>query len=164
MDSVDDALHHLKSSVAQSQLEGRDKKRLADTAAQISTHLVLLKLSPISEQIAENLRSFLRESLRVLYAILPTPSLRLAATIFEAVYHERIFSAITSGQHEQKNRWMSVLYALLSGVLDYLDEHASADAKEAIGQTLFPVLSDICVSLSAPRTGVDLRYTVRPHI
>ena len=71
----------------------------------------------MSQQIAENLQVFLRESLRALYTLLPLPVLQLSASIFEFVYHEHILSAIGGVQHEQKERWEAVLYALLSGVL-----------------------------------------------
>ena len=44
---------------------------------------------------------------------------------------------------------------------DFLDENDTKRAKDAIGEFLFPTLGDICFSLTAPRTGVDLRCTVR---
>ncbi len=139
------------------------------------------KLSTISKQLSDKLASFLRDSLRVLYAGVPVPALRLAAVIFESVYHNRILAALGGGQSEQKDLWESVLYALLSGVLvsghvgccpnplvlispccwkDFLDAHQTKAAKDAVGEALFPVLCGICFSLTAPKTGVDLRCTV----
>ncbi|TBU29160.1 hypothetical protein BD311DRAFT_806382 [Dichomitus squalens] len=64
-----------------------------------------------------------------------------------------------NGQDEQRVLWESILHALLSGVLDYLDNNATTEAKDALGDALIPVLGDLCFSLSAPKTSVDLRCT-----
>ncbi|RDX43083.1 hypothetical protein OH76DRAFT_1410522 [Lentinus brumalis] len=157
MEHPEDALKAVDAAIAKCKV--RERKRLADTSGQVSTHLVLLKLSTISKQLSDKLASFLRDSLRVLYAGVPVPALRLAAVIFESVYHNRILAALGGGQSEQKDLWESVLYALLSGVLDFLDAHQTKAAKDAVGEALFPVLCGICFSLTAPKTGVDLRCT-----
>ncbi len=44
---------------------------------------------------------------------------------------------------------------------DYLDDHDTKDVKDMIGSALYPYLCEICFSLSAPKTSVDLRCTVR---
>ncbi|KAM5540703.1 hypothetical protein V8D89_005734 [Ganoderma adspersum] len=157
MDTVDAAVKLLNSAVSKS--GAKNKKLLVEMAGQATTHLVLLKLSSISEQVTEKLCNFFRASFFTLYAGLIVPTLRLVSAIFETVYHERILSAMGSGQAEQKGRWESVLHALLGGVLDFLDDHHTTEAKDAIGDILLPTLSDICFSLSAPRTSVDLRCT-----
>ena len=59
----------------------------------------------------------LRGSLAVLYAGRNEHALRVTAAIFEYTYHNRILSAISSSQLEQKDLWEAVLYAMLSGVL-----------------------------------------------
>ncbi|KAI0717578.1 hypothetical protein C8T65DRAFT_737905 [Cerioporus squamosus] len=157
MESPEDALKAVDAAIAKCKV--RERKRLSDTSGQVSTHLVLLKLSTISKQLSDKLASFLRDSLGVLYAGVPVPALRLAAAIFESVYHNRILSALGGGQSEQKDLWESVLYALLSGVLDFLDAHDAKAVKDAVGEALFCSLCDVCFSLTAPRTGVDLRCT-----
>ncbi|KAI0751808.1 hypothetical protein C8Q80DRAFT_599396 [Daedaleopsis nitida] len=155
MDDIESALNRLNACIAKT----KDNKRLEDAAAHVSTHLVLLKLSTISAQVSERLSNFLRESLAVLYAAVPDPTLRLAAAIFESVYHNRLLPAIGSPRGDQQALWESLLYALLSGILDYLEINESKKAKDAVGNALFVVLSDVCFSLSAPRTGTDLRCT-----
>ncbi|KAI0773578.1 hypothetical protein C8Q74DRAFT_1265430 [Fomes fomentarius] len=157
MDGVDSALKTLNSAIAK--VKAKERKRLSDAAGHVSTHLVLLRLSTISQQISQKLSSFLRESLGVLYIGVPTSTLQLAAAIFESVYHNRILSALGGTPGDQKELWESVLYALLSGVLDFLDIAKTKEAKDVVGDTLFPILCDVCFSLSAPRTGVDLRCT-----
>ncbi|RPD70368.1 hypothetical protein L226DRAFT_230828 [Lentinus tigrinus ALCF2SS1-7] len=157
MDDLQDALNAVNTAIAK--CKARERKRLTDTSGHVSTHLVLLKLSSISQQLSEKLATFLRHSLGVLYAAVPVPALRLAAAIFESVYHNRILSAIGGGQSDQKELWESVLYALLSGVLDFLDAHDNRATKDAVGKTLFSILCDVCFSLTAPKTGVDLRCT-----
>ncbi|OJT04411.1 hypothetical protein TRAPUB_4867 [Trametes pubescens] len=42
---------------------------------------------------------------------------------------------------------------------DYLDDHDTKDVKDMIGSALYPYLCEICFSLSAPKTSVDLRCT-----
>lgn len=44
---------------------------------------------------------------------------------------------------------------------DYLDNHDTKDVKDMIGAALYPYLCEVCFSLSAPKTSVDLRCTVR---
>ena len=75
------------------------------------------KLSLVSRQVTEELSSFLRTSLGVLYAGVTIPVLRLVSAIFETVYHDRVLVAMGNGQDEQRGRWESILHALLSGVL-----------------------------------------------
>ena len=55
---------------------------------------------------------------------------------------------------------LSISHLTVRREQDFLDENNTKDAKDAIGDSLFAVLSDICFSLTAPRTGVDLRCTV----
>ena len=98
-----------------------DTSRLAgEYATAYKVHLMdyaLQKLSSISKQLSDKLATFLRDSLGMLYAAVPVPALRLAAAVFESIYHNRILSAIGGAQSEQKELWESVLHALLSGVL-----------------------------------------------
>ncbi|KAI1792565.1 hypothetical protein LXA43DRAFT_972482 [Ganoderma leucocontextum] len=158
MDAVDAAIKMLNTAASKRRV--KDKKLLVEMAGQASTHLVLLKLSSISGQVTEKLSNFLRTSFFTLYTGLTVPALRLVSAIFESVYHERILSAMASGQEEQKGRWELVLHALLAGVLDFLDDNHTTETKDAIGDALLSTLGDICFSLSAPRTSVDLRCTV----
>ena len=133
MDQPEDALKAVNAAI--SKCKARERKRLADTSGHVSTHLVLLvstrrrilrvhlmdyalqKLSSISKQLSDKLATFLRDSLGMLYAAVPVPALRLAAAVFESIYHNRILYAIGGAQSEQKELWESVLHALLSGVL-----------------------------------------------
>ncbi|KAI0352490.1 hypothetical protein OH77DRAFT_1513260 [Trametes cingulata] len=157
MDLVSAALQDVETAVAR--CKPKDKKRLTEIAGHVASHLVLLKLHSISEQIVRKLSAFLRESLRVLYEHISLPALRLASAIFQAVYYERLLPTIGNLQREQQEFWEMVLHALLAGVLDYLDAHDTKEAKDAIGEALYPSLCEVCLSLTAPKTSVDLRCT-----
>ncbi|KAI0637538.1 hypothetical protein C8Q77DRAFT_373489 [Trametes polyzona] len=139
MEAPAKALKAVHAALSKSKL--RDKKRLVDIAGHVSSHLVLLKLSSLSEQVARKLSSFLRESLTILYPVVGLPALQLAGAILESVYHERLLPSIGSLHRDQQDLWESVLHALLAGVLDYLDTHETKDAKIMIGDALYPSLN-----------------------
>ncbi|KAI0820712.1 hypothetical protein BC628DRAFT_1395979 [Trametes gibbosa] len=157
MDSVTIALKAVDNAVAKK--KPMDRKRLVEIAGHVSSHLVLLKLQSLSKAIAGKLSSFLRESLAILYTGVGFPALRLTSSLFQSVYYERLLPTIGNMQKDQQNLWESVLHALLAGVLDYLDAQDSTEAKDAIGEALYPSLCEICLSLTAPKTSSDLRCT-----
>ncbi|KAI0368429.1 hypothetical protein BV20DRAFT_1054014 [Pilatotrama ljubarskyi] len=157
MDIVLATLQAVEAAAAKSKSSKAD--RVAEIAGHISSHLVLLKLQSISEQIVHKLSGLLRESLRTLYDHITLPALRLASAIFQVVYHERLLPTIGNMQREQQGLWEMVLHALLAGVLDYLDARDTKEAKDAIADALYPSLCEVCLSLTAPKTSVDLRCT-----
>ncbi|OBZ66573.1 hypothetical protein A0H81_13373 [Grifola frondosa] len=155
MSAVEAALALLDKEI--SNLKGKEKTTLAETSAQVSSHLVLLKSSTISEQAVQKLSKCFREHLLRLYSAFLLPSLQFAAAIFERIYHEKVLAALGNQQQEQKILWETVLYALLSGILDLLDSNDNNDVKDAIALALYPTICDICFSLTAPKIAVDLR-------
>ncbi|KAI0666118.1 hypothetical protein C8Q78DRAFT_1061541 [Trametes maxima] len=157
MESVFEALREVEAAV--SKCKGKEKKRLAEIAGHVSSHLVLLKLHSLSQQVAQKLSTFLRESLRILYKGFTLSALRLASALLQAIYHERVLPAIGSMQRDQQGLWELVLYSLLAGVLDFLDESDTKDVKSAIGEALYPSICELCFSLTAPKTNIDLRCT-----
>ncbi|KAI0333417.1 hypothetical protein GY45DRAFT_1359668 [Cubamyces sp. BRFM 1775] len=157
MEPVYETLKTLQAALVK--VKTKDKKRLTETVAQLSSHLVLLKLQILSNQVADKLSSFLRDTFSTLYASIELPALRLASSIFIFTYHERLLPTIGTIQREQQHLWERVLYGLLAGILDFLDMHDKKGPKDAVGEALYPALSDMCFSLTAPKTCVDIRCT-----
>ncbi|KAH9933688.1 hypothetical protein B0H21DRAFT_825760 [Amylocystis lapponica] len=155
---VDAALCILREAV--SKYRKKDKKRLSENIDQVSSHFVLLNFSTISSQASQKLVLCFRRPLVPVYAAFSASALQLSASIFHKLYHEKVLSAIGNQALEQKALWEAVLNSLISGVLDFLDEHEdSVDVKEAIASALYPTLCDICFSLTAPMMSVELRCT-----
>ncbi|KAI0771692.1 hypothetical protein BD413DRAFT_613184 [Trametes elegans] len=157
MDSVLISLQKLNEII--SKCKTKEKKRLLEITAHVSSHLVLLKLQTISPQIARKLSTTLRESLRVLYVSIRLPALQMTSEILQFLYHEHVLPSIVSMRRDEQDWWELVLHALLSGVLDYLDSYETKDAKEYVGEALYASMCDVFFSLSAPKTSVDLRCT-----
>ncbi|KAI0640582.1 hypothetical protein C8Q79DRAFT_445049 [Trametes meyenii] len=157
MEPVLEALKAVDAAV--SKCKGKEKKRLAEIAGHVSSHLVLLKLHSISQQVAQKLSTFFRESLRILYKGVTLSALHLTSTLFKTIYYECVLPTIGSMQRDQQGIWELVLHALLAGVLDFLDENDTKQVKSATGEALYPSICEVCFSLTAPMTSVDLRCT-----
>ncbi|KAH9887682.1 hypothetical protein C8Q73DRAFT_712867 [Cubamyces lactineus] len=157
MESVYEALKAVQAAVTK--VKTKEKIHLTETVAQLSSQLVLLKLQMLSNKVADKLSKFLRDSFSALYTCIELPALHLASCVFKFTYHERLLPAIGTIQREQQYLWERVLYGLLAGILDFLDTHDTKGSKNAVGEALYPALSDMCFSLSAPKTCVDLRCT-----
>ncbi|PCH37320.1 hypothetical protein WOLCODRAFT_167429 [Wolfiporia cocos MD-104 SS10] len=113
----------------------KNSKSLAEALEKVSSHLVLLNLSTISEQASKALSQYLRRPLLPIYSAFPQPALEAAAAIFYKVYHEKVLPTLRKQQNEQQGLWEGVLNSLLSGVLDFLDESENARAKVAKQRT-----------------------------
>ncbi|OSX62709.1 hypothetical protein POSPLADRAFT_1100753, partial [Postia placenta MAD-698-R-SB12] len=100
----------------------------------------------------------------LVYHTFPFPGLQVASALFHEVYHTKVLPALGKQSHEQKALWETVLESLLAGVLDFLEEAGAdkikiAKAKDAVANTLYSSICDICFSLTAPMMSVDLRCT-----
>ncbi|KAI8984848.1 hypothetical protein BD414DRAFT_489438 [Trametes punicea] len=157
LDSVFEAMKAVDAAVAKNKT--KDKKRITEIASHVSSQFVLFRLQSISESVAQKVSQFLRESLSALYGSVGLPALHLVSSIFRFVYHDRLLPTIGAIERDGQRLWELVLYALLAGVLDFLDAHATKSFKDAIGVALYPSLGEMCFSLTAPMTSVDLRCT-----
>ncbi|CCL98019.1 uncharacterized protein FIBRA_00012 [Fibroporia radiculosa] len=162
MTFIDAALAELKKTVEKSRVKG--KKSYTETVNHCASHLVLLNQSKITPKSSIKLADSFRKSFIPVYAGFPLPSLQLVAALFHTIYHEKVLPALGEQLQEQKMLWEEVLNSLLSGVLDFLeeaenDEVRSITAKDAIATALYPILCDLCFSLTAPMMSVNLRCT-----
>ncbi|PCH34902.1 hypothetical protein WOLCODRAFT_155555 [Wolfiporia cocos MD-104 SS10] len=125
MSASDSPFRLLQQTISKSRAKNR--KNLAEALEKVSSHLVLLNSSTISEQSSKKLSQCLRKPLLPVYSAFPQPSLEAAAAIFYKVYHEKVLPTLGKRQNEQQELWEGVLNSLLSGVLDFLDESESGN-------------------------------------
>ncbi|EPQ57285.1 hypothetical protein GLOTRDRAFT_137644 [Gloeophyllum trabeum ATCC 11539] len=119
MPDVKSTLAALKRAAPKVKVE----KEITDTLERISGSLSLLSSTSLSARDSDNLATRFRRPLVSLYESLPVPSLNFAVAIFNDICTKKVLPLIKAGDVEKSRRWESVASAILSGVLDYLDNH-----------------------------------------
>ncbi|KAI0340187.1 hypothetical protein BDW22DRAFT_1399220 [Trametopsis cervina] len=157
MAQFEDALAQLKRTISKSHAKGKGSHE--ETIGQVSSYLVFMKSSVLSQEATEKLAKCLRERLIQVYAAFPQRSLEFAAALCQTIYETKVLPAFAAGKHEQKTLWEKILNALLSGVLDFHDAKPSDKFKEAIGVALYPTVCSTFFSISIPHMSVELRST-----
>ncbi|KAH8102856.1 hypothetical protein BXZ70DRAFT_753932 [Cristinia sonorae] len=157
MENVRTALESLRTSM--SRKRGKIKKTFVEALGRIESHFDVLDSASISLVESQRLVTHFRHTLPSVYPISPQPALEFTAALAEFLYNDRILHSYTSGMKDQKAWWEAVLHALLSGVMDYHDEHEEEESKIMIASALYETICAMAFSLSMPFMSVALRCT-----
>ncbi|THH32971.1 hypothetical protein EUX98_g1222 [Antrodiella citrinella] len=121
MEEITSAFEELKKTC--SKKRGKGKKQLALAINQTEPLIGLLSTSSLSLPESEKLVQQLRRPLQLAYTSFPQVALQFCARLADYLYNNKILAEYTAGRHDQRAQWESVLYALLSGVLDYYEDN-----------------------------------------
>ncbi|CAL1703773.1 unnamed protein product [Somion occarium] len=160
MDEPKKALLRLKQTLQRPKKKNKQTAQCIQAIEHVESHLILLKSSILTPQLSEKLSDCLRLPLLPIYAEYPPLTLEFTAALSKFLYSDKILPEYAAGNDNQRSRYETVLNFLLSGVLDFLDDHDDTTTKDAIGTSLYPVLCSFSFSLSMPAMSAQLRFTV----
>ncbi|GJE97964.1 hypothetical protein PsYK624_141860 [Phanerochaete sordida] len=131
--AIGDALESLKKSLQPKSKAKRKQGAAEETLGRVTSYLVFLNGSTLSPDAEGKLSEVLRKHLPALYTASPQAAFELAASISKTIHEDKVIKALTTGQAAERLRWERALNALLSGVLDHLDEHQDVLSEAAGG-------------------------------
>ncbi|TFK54143.1 hypothetical protein OE88DRAFT_1642744 [Heliocybe sulcata] len=153
---VKSALTALKKAAPKAKV----KKEITDTIERVSASLPVLTYTTPTSLEYDNLTSRLRRPFLLLYETVAVPALNLSAAIFHEVATKKIAHLLKIGDTEKARRWELVAAAVLSGVLDFLDEQPEEKTKDAIATAFYPVICDAFLPKD-PAVAIRLSITLR---
>ncbi|KAF9466380.1 hypothetical protein BDZ94DRAFT_1319635 [Collybia nuda] len=124
-----------------------DKKctpEATDSLEQLNSATKLLETSKLWPTDFQQLSSLLRHGFTPLYKISLAPTLQYSITVFAVIHEERILPATEIEDHTTRGAWEGVQTSLLSGILDFLEEHPTNDNRTIVGVAIYPSLRIIC--------------------
>ncbi|KAJ6571757.1 hypothetical protein B0H19DRAFT_1372736 [Mycena capillaripes] len=101
--------------------------------------VILTALKSSSSKAPTKLSDMFR-NLAALYPALPTAMCNFCAAVLHVIYQEKVQPASTAEDFKLQFAWESVLKAVVSSVLDFIDQNPPNDQKGEAGQVLYPVI------------------------
>ncbi|KAL0570584.1 hypothetical protein V5O48_011367, partial [Marasmius crinis-equi] len=134
-------------------------KTVVSVAEQLCSNLTLLELSAPSSKSLEKLCLLFRRPLIPLYKHFTAQACLFASTLFEFIHEEKVVKA---DDEDVLQSWEKVLHAIVSGVVDYLEDESSG--KSTVASSFYPILCRIYFSATTPKYQTDVWFACDIYI
>ncbi|KAM6500826.1 hypothetical protein JOM56_003840 [Amanita muscaria] len=131
METLQTALHALRETLSRK----NGASDVNDSLHSLVSMLNMLKTPALSEASLKNLCFILRRNMIHLYQVAPEPALRYAATLFVAISDIKV-----NVNNECRAMWEDTQESLLSGVLDFLEQHPTTDKQTLVASVYYSPL------------------------